>query len=140
MVWNWLRRQEAAEPPTPLRGAPVRPRLKTYSAATGYVYQYVYRGHRSAQAVTGAPATEYVFSVTRDRKTYFPVSVLIAETTLTTWSESRERVLSQTEIYAIAKLSLFEAFDEREAVEQFSMPIKSDAAAIDRHLEALGRL
>ncbi len=140
MVWNWLRKQEPAEQQTPLRGAPVRPRLKTYSAATGYVFQYVYRGHRSGQAGSGGPATEYVFSVTRDRRTYFPVSVLLAEVVFAAWSESHQRTLSSTELYAIAKLSLFEAFDERENVDQLSMPIELDGSAIERRLEAMGRL
>jgi hypothetical protein len=140
MVMNWLRKREPAEQPTPLHGAPVRPRLKTYSAATGYVFQYVYRGHRSEQAGSGGPATEYVFSVTRDRKTYFPVSVLLAEAVVAAWSESHLRTLSSTELYAIAKLSLFEAFDQRENVEESSVPVEADAEAIDRHLEALGRL
>ena len=132
-----MRGQEPAAGHKALRGAPVKPRLKTYSAATGYVYQYVYRGHRSAQARSGRPGGEYVFSVTRDRKTYFPVSVLLAEAVVAEWSESHQRVLSATEIYAIAKLSLFEAFDERENVDQ---PIEPDGEAIDRYLEALGRL
>ncbi|MGA7411526.1 MAG: hypothetical protein WBW33_13675 [Bryobacteraceae bacterium] len=140
VVWNWWRRQEAARQQTPLHGAPVRPRLKTYSGATGYVFQYVYRGHRSGQAGRGGAATEYVFSVSRDRKTYFPVSVLLAEPVVAAWSESHQRTLSSTELYAIAKLSLFEAFDERENIEEFSVPVEADAAAIDRHLGALGRL
>ncbi len=140
MVWNWLRKREPSEQQSPLHGAPVKPRLKTYSAATGYVFQYVYRGHRSGEVGRGRPATEYVFSVTRDRKTYFPVSVLLAEAVVAAWSESQQRTLSSTELYAIAKLSLFEAFDGRENSEELSMPIEPDGSAIDRHLEALGRL
>jgi hypothetical protein len=140
MVWNWLRRQTPATRETTLRGAPVKPRLKAYSAETGYVYQYAYQGYRSAQTRDGGQAKEYVFSVSRDRKTYFPVSVSVADAVVKTWSSAHERVLSETELYAIAKLSLFEAFDERNEVQQFSMPIEPDAAAIDRHLSALGRL
>ncbi len=140
MVWNWLRKRAPAEQRSPLHGAPVRPRLKTYSAATGYVYQYVYRGHRSAQPGSSGPVREYVFSVSRDRKTYLPISVLLAEATLAGWSASHQRVLSETEMYAIVKLSLFEAFDERDNVDQFAIPIELDGAAIDRHLGALGRL
>jgi len=140
MVWNWLRTQEPEQQQSPLHGAPVKPRLKTYSAATGYVYQYVYRGHRSVPAAGGGAASEYVFSVSRDRKTYFPVSVLVAEAVVAGWNESHQRVLSATEIYAIAKLTLFEAFDERENAEQLSMPTGLDSDAIDRHLGTLGRL
>jgi hypothetical protein len=140
MVWNWLRRQTPAAQQKTLRGAPVKPRLKAYSAETGYVYQYAYQGYRSAQTRDFGPAKEYVFSVSRDRKTYFPVSVSMADAVVKTWSSAHERALSETELYAIAKLSLFEAFDERDEVQQFSMPIEPDTAAIDRHLTALGRL
>ncbi len=78
--------------------------------------------------------------MTRDRKTYFPVSVLLAEAVVADWNEGHQRVLSATEIYAIAKMSLFEAFDERENMDRFSMPIEPSGEAIDRQLEALGRL
>ena len=139
-MWNWLRKLERAAPPSALRGSPVKPRLKTYSAATGYVFQYVYRGHRSAPRETGEPATEYVFSVTRDRKTFFPVSVWMAEVVVMQWSELHHRELSAAEMYAIAKLSLFEAFDERETVGQSNTQIEADREAIGRHLQALGRL
>jgi len=78
--------------------------------------------------------------VTRDRKTYFPVSVWLADSVVADWSESHQRALSATEIYAIAKLSLFEALDASESVEQLCKPIEPNGEAIDRHLEALGRL
>ena len=113
MVWNWLRKRETAEPGTTLHGAPVKPRLKTYSAETGYVYQYVYRGHRSAPVPDGPRSKQYVFSVSRDRKNYFPVFVVLAEQVVSSWCAAHQRVLSETELYAIAKLSLFEALDQR---------------------------
>ena len=138
-MWNWPRKMPS-ERRSPLHGAPIKPRLKTYSAATGYVFQYVYRGHRRGQTGNGLPASEYVFSVSCDRKTYFPVSVRLAEAVVVGWGERYQRALSATEIYAIAKLSLFEAFDERQDLDQLSLPVEPDGEAVDRHLGALGRL
>src|SRR5438445_251084 len=45
-------------------------RMKTYTAETGYVYQYYFVGKREAlPQAPEAPAAEYVFDVTPDRKT-----------------------------------------------------------------------
>src|SRR5271156_2679320 len=47
---------------------PVR-RLKTYTGAQGYVYQYSFVGKRAALPDDpAAPATEFVFDVTSDRR------------------------------------------------------------------------
>ena len=44
-------------------------RMKTYAGSQGYVYQYYFVGKRPALAADPeAPATEYVFDVTSDRK------------------------------------------------------------------------
>jgi hypothetical protein len=140
IVWNWLRKQETPEPVKTLRGAPLKPRLKTYSAESGYVYQYVYRGYRSAPVPDGPRSKQYVFSVSRDRKNYFPVFVVLAEQVVSSWCAAHQRVLSETELYAIAKLSLFEALDQRQEVAELGAPIEISGDAIERHLAALGRL
>ena len=45
------------------------PPLKTYTAQTGFVYQYYFVGKREALADDPeAPAIEYIFDVTTDRK------------------------------------------------------------------------
>ena len=46
----------------PLSGAPPIRRLKTYSAQSGYVYQYFYEGQRPLRGEAG---TEFVFTVDR---------------------------------------------------------------------------
>jgi len=120
---NWLQRL-IGRGPAPLTGAPAIRRQKTYSAQSGYVYQYFYEGYRPA-----GDATEYVFNVSADRKSSFPVSVLIPR--------ELGRELGSTERYAIAKMALFAAFDEREAPEQMRQPVNVEAAAVT---EILGRL
>ena len=61
----------------PLSGAPAIRRMKTYSAQSGYVYQYFYEGQRPLRGAEGG--TEFVFSVSADRKTWHPVSVLVGD-------------------------------------------------------------
>jgi hypothetical protein len=90
-------------------------RMKTYTGGQGYVYQYYFVGKRDALASdANAPATEFIFDVTSDRKTTFAVSVFLQETAITNWSIAHRRALTEAEQYAAAKMRLFQAFDEVE--------------------------
>jgi hypothetical protein len=96
-----------------LTGAPPVRRMKTYSAQSGYVYQYCYEGQRPFSK-SGERGTEFVFSISSDRKTWGGCKVLLPDGATTSWEAAHERELSATEKYAIAKMALFQAFDERE--------------------------
>jgi len=88
-------------------------RLKTYTAQTGYVYQYYFVGQRDALASDPeSPAMEYIFDVTSDRKTTYAVSVFLGPAAREAWSAARGRALSQPECYAAVKLRLMQGFDE----------------------------
>ncbi len=94
-------------------------RMKTYTGASGYVYQYYFVGKRPALASDpDAPATEFIFDVTPDRKTMYAVSVLLQETALDAWRQSHGRELTEPEQYAAAKLRLLQAFDELENIRE----------------------
>ena len=92
----------------PLTGAPAVRRLKTYSSDSGYVYQYAYQGHRPH-----ATGTEFVFTVSADRKNWHDLSVIVSDEAVQSWERTHARRLSSTEWYAVAKIALFAAFDER---------------------------
>jgi hypothetical protein len=110
--------------------------MKTYSAQSGYVYQYFYDGHRPAGS--GADAgTEFVFSVSADRKNWHPVSVVVAESAIAHWQQTHRRDLSGTERYAVAKMALFQAFDERAAPGQMNHEILVRIADVNAIVEAL---
>ena len=67
-MWKWLnKRQRGEPPPAPLTGAPPYRRQKTYTAETGYVYEYYYEGYRVA-ARNDESGAEHVFAVSADRK------------------------------------------------------------------------
>lgn len=120
--------------PDPLTGAPAVRRQKSYSAQSGYVYQYFYGGQRPWHA---APGTEFVFDVSADRKTSAPVSVFLGEAALTSWQQEHGRTLGGTERYAIAKMALFQAFDVRENPEKMKEPIEVRGADVSSFLDAL---
>ncbi|MGH2523420.1 MAG: hypothetical protein ACRDH2_13030, partial [Anaerolineales bacterium] len=75
-------------------------RVKSYSGETGIVYQYVFAGQRRARRGWLAAGTEYVFDVSRDRKTNFALAVLVRDDALRHWQKEHGRALSETEQYA----------------------------------------
>ena len=135
-VWTPFRRRPAAsQADPPLAGAPRRARLKTYSAQSGYVYQYVYRGYRATEQA----ATEYIFSATRDRKQWNLIRVILDQATIDQWSSGTGRALLPVESYAIAKLALFDFFDENRPGEA-PAPLRLSAEDITKYLDSLDRL
>jgi len=128
---DWIRKftQKAVEP---LRGAPTVRRQKTYSAQSGHVYQYFYEGYRAITA-----ANEYVFDVSADRRTSMPVSVIVELAAVESWNAAHGRTLTGTEQYAVAKLALFQAFDEREEPSQMSQEVRVRPADLAAILESL---
>src|SRR5687768_9163503 len=91
---QWLRNALTPKA-TPLTGAPAIRRRKTYSAESGYVYQYHYQGSREI-----AGGREYVFEVSPGRGAAFPVSVLLMESALAPWERAHGHRLSAPERFA----------------------------------------
>jgi hypothetical protein len=123
--------------PKPLTGAPTVRRLKLYSAQSGYVYEYYYEGHRDFRSGSDN-GTEFVFSLSADRKTWHPTSVMLSEDAIHAWETSHGRQLSSTERYAIAKVALFQAFDERSEPALMQGEVRVRNADIDGIVETLG--
>ena len=122
--------------PERLSGAPAARRLKTYSAQSGYVYQYFYEGHRPFHS-GGDNGVEYIFNVSADRKRYEPVAVRQSAAAIQEWERSAERQLSASERYGIAKIALFQAFDDRTPAEM-KEPVWVRRADLDSIAATLG--
>lgn len=120
------------EPP-PLSGAPAVRREKYYTAESGYVYRYFYRGNRPAEG-----GTEYVFEVSADRHGFILVSVALGEAALARWQSSHARDLTATERYAIVKMSLLRAFEQCPAPSEMQREVIVSAAEVTGILETLG--
>jgi hypothetical protein len=111
--------------------------MKTYSAQSGYVYQYFYQGHRPCGAGSDS-GTEFVFSLSADRKNWHSVSVVVEDSAIAHWEQSHARDLSGTERYAVAKIALFQAFDERSEPGQMNQDIHVRIADVEAIVDTLG--
>jgi len=114
-------------------------RVKTYAGSQGYVYQYYFVGKRRAfETDLNAPAAEYIFDVTSDRKTTFAVSVFLPDETLSRWASAHGRALTDAEQYGAVKMTLFQAFDEIEDMLNHGRRLLVDFDVLERALSTLG--
>ena len=107
-------------------------RIKSHSAASGYVYQYQFQDvHPTTRGA--ASGHEYVYYLSADRKSMFPVRILVRRDALESWKKQTGRALTGTEEYAVAKMRLFQALDE---VEDFATS-RPDLTVDESNLAAL---
>src|SRR5207249_6629247 len=86
-------------------------RVKSYSAADGFVYQYYFfEGNRAQRG--GTPGGEFTYAVSVDRQTAFLFKIFVHQSALEGWAAENGRPLSSSEEYAVAKMRLFKAFDD----------------------------
>jgi hypothetical protein len=111
-------------------------RIKSYSAATGVVYQYTFVEVQKARRGLSL-GTEYVYIVSVDRKENFPLTVFVRQSAVDKWEKRQGRKLSGTEEYAVAKMRLFQAFDEVEDLAMTRPDLAVDDANIDTLLARL---
>ncbi len=92
-------------------------RVKSYSAATGFVFQYYFfeveRVRRGAKE-----GSEYRYMVSADRQTQYPLQILVERSAVQDWNRRYGRELTGTGEYAVAKLRLLQAFDQDESLAQ----------------------
>jgi hypothetical protein len=86
-------------------------RIKSYSAANGYVYQY-YFYELNRVSVDGEAAGEFVYAISADRGASFGLRIFVMQAALEAWASANGRALTSGEEYAVAKMRLFQAFDE----------------------------
>jgi len=114
-------------------------RMKTYAGTQGYVYQYYFVGKREALPDDpAAPAAEFIFDVTSDRKLTYAVSVFLPTRAVATWTKTHGRPLNDAEQYAAAKLRLFRAFDDMEDLKSHGRRLTIDATLLEESLASLG--
>ena len=114
-------------------------RLKTYAGAQGYVYQYYFVGQRPALPDDPeAPATEFVFDVSSDRRLTYAVSVFLPKKAVTEWENTHGRGLTEAEQYGAAKLRLFRGFDDLDDMKADGRRLVVEAAQLEESLRTLG--
>jgi hypothetical protein len=124
-------------PQKPAAGtAPGTGRQKTYSAESGYVYQYVlssFRQHRRR----GEEVYEYLFAVSGGRAALVNLSVSLHSSVLERWA-AQHRELSASERYGIAKISLKRQLDASESPASLPLSISPQLNEIDDIAAFLG--
>jgi hypothetical protein len=111
-------------------------RVKSYSAANGYVYQYCfYEVNRIVE--DGRAAGEFIYAVSADRKTMFGLRILVFQSALQAWALANGRPLTSSEEYAIAKIRLFRGFDEGEVPPTAESVAPLSLAVDESNLEAM---
>ena len=111
-------------------------RVKTYSAASGYVYQYYFYEVQKTRRGFSA-GTEYVYMVSVDRRQVFPLRIFVKHSAVEKWGRSAGRALSGTEEYAVAKLRLFQALDESQEIQGDQSDLIVDESNLDALLSQL---
>lgn len=111
-------------------------RRKTYSALSGYVYQYYYEGCRPAVR-DRSRGTQYVFQVASGPHREAHHSVFVDDGAIAEWERAHERGLNSTERFAVAKMALFEAFDQRPTPEAAREEVRVGGGAVAPLLSAL---
>jgi hypothetical protein len=118
--------------PEKLLGVPATRRVKNYAALSGYVYEYYFEGYRDRPG-----GREFVFSIAGDRKSWFASEVRLAAGVAEAWQREREFALGDRDLYALAKLALFSAFDERANPSEMRGPVDVSPAMAVELLEKL---
>lgn len=130
-VFGWLKKRTTT-PETPLVAGVAGPRVKTYSGASGYVYQYAFVGQRA-----GDGGVEYTFEVSWDRIARHRLNVWVSDGAIEPWAAENGRGLTSSERYGVAKMALRNAFDERTPAEMKER-IEPGAGEVTAILEELG--
>jgi hypothetical protein len=121
--WRSLFRREV-----PLSGGPGSGRPRTWSAESGYVYEYQFAGLRRVRQGSES-VIEYVFEVSGGRGPKTPLSVILREERLAAWT-GRARELTASERYGIAKICLKRALDRFPAPDAMQRELHPDAAEL----------
>lgn len=111
----------ASKPHTP-------PRVKYYTAQTGYVYEYfVERGQEGL----------YTFQISWNRTGWTALAIHVPDESVRLWEMRHERVIRAQERYAAAKLALFALFDETQPGD-LPKEVLLTPEEVDFHLTSLG--
>lgn len=122
-MFSWL-----SNKPEPLKPLPLSQREKSYSAAAGPAYQYIFKG---------LAGRTHVFSVTAERRETFEVRIELPLAGLELCEARMGSPLRWNEEYALAKLCLFAAFDAAGSPSELKRPIRPAAESLLEHMTAL---
>jgi hypothetical protein len=113
-------------------------RYKLYAAETGTAYQYFFGGSQRVKRPEGQGAgSDYIFVITPDQRPPFILRVFISERALEAWRQAHGRDLDSNEMYAVAKMRLFRAFDESDCLRDDWLNVFVDEGNVEELLAPL---
>jgi hypothetical protein len=113
-------------------------RYKAFAAETGTAYQYFFASSRRVKRPEGQGAgNDYIFVVTPDQRPPFILRVFISERALEAWRQAHGRDLDSNEMYAVAKMRLFRAFDEIDCLRDDWLNVLVDESNVEELLAPL---
>jgi hypothetical protein len=113
-------------------------RYKIYAAETGTAYQYFFASSRRLNRPEGQGAgSEYIFVVTPDQKPPFLLRVFVSDRALGAWRQVHGRDLDSNELYAVAKMRMFRAFDEIACLRDDALNLLVDEGNVEELLAPL---
>ena len=116
-----------------------RRRYRYYAGETGTSYQYFYAGKRPVRRPGGlGQGSDFIFVVRGDQNSPFVLRIFLAESALSAWRREHSRELDSNELYALAKMRLFRAFDEVELLARERLNIVVDEQNLEDLLAPLG--
>lgn len=107
-------------------------RIKSYSGATGHVYQYAFAAFDDTPE-----ALLYRFQVSADRSAPRPVTVALDKQRLRECESGYGRSFSASERYGLAKMALFDALDSLPPESLFLHKIQPTAEQLKEFAERL---
>ena len=110
-------------------GAPRTGRQKTYSAESGYVYQYVLSAFRQYRR-GDEELYEYTFQVSAGRGEASAVTVVLRSSVLREWIRQHDREFSASERYGIAKITLKRQLDAAESPPALPPSVAPDVSEV----------
>jgi hypothetical protein len=107
-------------------------RYKVYAAETGTAYQYFFANSQRVKRPEGqGVGNDYIFVVTPDQRPPFILRVFISERALEAWRQAHGRALDSNEMYAVAKMRLFRAFDELDCLRADALNLLVDEGNVE---------
>jgi hypothetical protein len=107
---------------------PLTRRVKQYSSESGIVYEYIFSGREG---------NTHIFSVSADRQPPYPLGIELTETALAHCRARLGSDLRWNDEYALAKLSLFAAFDAAPSAAELPNPVRPSPAELIGYMKTL---
>ena len=113
-------------------------RYKSYAAGTGISYRYFFAGrHPVARPEGQGRGSDFTFVIAADQQAPFTIRIFVSDRATAAWHQLHGQDLGPNEQYALAKMRLFQAFDEAPSLREERLGLIVDDSNVAELLEPL---